>query len=290
VPHSLLPRATDSREFLLNYHVTPVKPGRYAVKGIFQSPYVQRGIRIESNTVAITVVETRAERVRLRIANLLRHVDADPARTATLLGFTGNPEAIPSVVDLLYSASDHVTAAAVDALLFFDPAAVRQSLLDALNRRGPRDRMIYFLVVMLRTPLALTQAPLLNALRSADSEARAAAVEGLRLSNRASDPKLFAPLAAVLRDPVSQVRHRAASAVGQYVNQHALDALRPVVADPDPDVSEQATIAVGWVADASPRESKTRADAVELLRALAASSRRGTSEQAKYWLSRVGAR
>ena len=62
--------------------------------------------------------------------------------------------------------------------------------------------MVHFVVVNLATPNALIRRSPIQALRSADADARMGAVEGLRLSNAGHDPELFAPLAAMLRDPV----------------------------------------------------------------------------------------
>jgi hypothetical protein len=287
---SIRPSDHDDRQFLLNYYVAPLKPGRYVVSGRFAAELVRRGLVVESNAIAIVVVPTPPARMRQRIAELIDRAGSDPAGAATFLGFTGHAAAIPPVVDLLYFKDDRVAAAAVDALLYFDPGAVRALLLEALSRRGPRDRMIHFLVVRLKAPPAAVQPNLIDALVSTDGEVRAAAVEGLRLSNAANDPRLFAPLSAMLKDPVAAVRQRTAAAVGQYADQRALEALRPAVEDPDPEVSEQATIAVGWVAVRAARDSDTRADAIAVLRAVADGERAGSSSQAKYWLSRVGSK
>jgi HEAT repeats len=274
----------DQRQFVLNYHVAPLNPRRYLVRARFAAALVRRGFAIESNAISITVVATPPERMRQRLADL---VAGDPATAAPLLGFTGDPAAIPAVIDLLYSTDDRIAARAMDALLYFDSAVIQPPLLDALRRRGPRDRMIWFLTVKLAASPAVIHPVLLAALRLPDPDARAAAVEGLRLSNRDSDPDLFVPLATLLRDADSRVRQRAASAVGQYRDPRALDALRPALADPDRDVSEQATIAIGWVATGAAEDSKTRTEAIGLLRAIAAADLPGSSAQAKYWLSRV---
>ena len=122
-----------------------------------------------------------------------------------MLGFTGDVAAIPPLVDLLYRKDDGVQVAALDALLYLDRGAVEESLLDALKQRGARERMVHFLVVNITTPNALIRPVLIQGLRSADSDARTGAVEGLRLLNSAHDPELFAPLAAMLRDPVAAV-------------------------------------------------------------------------------------
>jgi hypothetical protein len=287
---SIDPGRSDDRQFLLNHHVAPLKPGQYVVKARFGSAFVGRGAAVESNAVAIVIVPTPSERVRQRILDLTSRIGDDPGGAATLLGFTGDRAAIPAVVDLLYRKDDQIAARAMDALLYFDAATVGQSLLDALRRQGPSERMISFLVVRLNAPASDTQRFLLAALQSQDPDTRAAAVEGLRLSNRGNAPDLFAPLAAMLADSVARVRHHAASAVGQYADRRAFDALRSVVADSDPDVSEQATIAIGWVANAAAQGSSTHAEAVDLLREIAAGTHAGNSQQARYWLSRAGAK
>jgi hypothetical protein len=130
---------------------------------------------------------------------------------------------------------------------------------------------------------------LIQALRSADGDARIGAVEGLRLSNSAHDPELFAPLASMLRDLLAEVRHKASTAVGGYQNQRALAALTPLVDDPDDTVSEQTTIAVGWIAQAGVIGSDTRREAIDVLRRAATSDRRAVAEQARKWLANVGA-
>jgi hypothetical protein len=283
---SLYPGGRDDRQFLLNHHVAPLKPGRYVVKARFGSRFVGRGAAVESNTIAIVIVPTSPDRVRQRIVDLTSRMGDSPG-VATLLGFTGDRAAIPAVIDLLYRKNDQLAARAMDALLYFDPATVRESLMDALRRRGPSDRMIWFLVVILNAPLADTQQFLLAALQSRDPDTRAAAVEGLRLSNRGNAPDLFAPLAAMLTDSAAKVRHRAASAVGRYADRRAFDALRSVVADSDPDVSAQATIAIGWIATAAAQGSGMRTEAIDLLREIAAGTRAGDSRQAKQWLAWV---
>lgn len=93
----------------------------------------------------------------------------------------------------------------------------------------------------------------------------------------------------MLKDPVADVRHVAASAVGGYEDAAALEALKGVVHDPDPSVSEQATIAVGWVAESSEPNGATRKDAIEVLRSVKESGG-AAGRQALYWLARVGSR
>jgi HEAT repeat protein len=88
---------------------------------------------------------------------------------------------------------------------------------------------------------------------------------------------------------VAGVRHKASAAVGAYQNQPALAALTPLVDDPDITVSEQTTIAIGWIAQAAAVGSDTRVTAIDVLRRAAKSDRRAVAEQARKWLANVGA-
>ena len=211
---SVPPRGTDNRRLTLNYHVAPLKPGRYSVKGWFGSSNPQPGRDAESNRVVISIQPTSADRLRQRVSDLTRDLEVDARRGAAFLGFTGDAAAIPPLVDLLYRRDDGLQVAALDALLYLDRGTVEESLLAALEQRGARERMVHFLVVNIATPNAVIRPLLVQALRSADGDARAGAVEGLRLSNSAHDPELFAALAAMLSDPVAAVRHKASAAVG----------------------------------------------------------------------------
>lgn len=289
----LAPRAADSRQLILNYQVAPLKPGRYTVKAWFNSQTPERVLCAESNTVSITIAPTSTLQLQQRIAASIRSMDRDPTHGAALLAFTGDRSAIPPLIDLLYKNDDRAKMAAVDALLYFDRAVVTEALVDALNRRGPRERMIEFLIGSADAPIAQIKPLLLDALRSENAEARGAAVKGLALLNvlnHPHDPEIFAPLAAMLADPVASVRHQAAIAVGGYADERALRALRSVVADADPIVSEQATIAVGWVAQAANPGSATRNDAIAVLRGVAISARGRASDQALAWLGKVDAK
>ncbi len=289
----LAPRAADSRQLILNYQVAPLKPGRYTVKAWFNSRTPERVLSAESNSVSITIVPTSTLQLQQRIAASIRSIDRDPISGAALLAFTGDRSAIPPLTDLLYQRDDRARAGAIDALLYFDRAVVTQALVEALNRRGPRERMIEFLIGSPDAPVAQIKPLLLDALRSENADARGAAVKGLTLLNVLNHPhdqEIFAPLAAMLADPVASVRHQAAIAVGGYADERALRALRSVVADADPTVSEQATIAVGWVAQAANPGSATRNDAIAVLRAVAISARGPASDQALTWLGKVDAR
>ena len=280
---SLPPGATDQRQLTLNYQIAPLRPGVYTIAGSLKASE-PHGVSAESNRVTVRVVPTPPERLRQRIAAIARDLQSEPRRAAALLGFTGDAAALPPLVGLLYG-DDRGAAAAADALLYLDPDAVKRSLLEALEQRGPRERLVYAL-----TPDALPRAALLRFLHSADATTRAAAVEGLRLSNRVPDSAIFAPLAAMLRDPDASVRQKSAAAIGGYANQQALTALAPAVDDADASVSEQATIAVGWVARAAAPGSGTRRSAMALLRRVARQQRGAVSEQARWWLAAAAAR
>jgi len=289
----LAPQATDSRQLILNYQVAPLKPGRYIVRAWFNSQSSERPFSAESNTIAITVAPTSTPQIQQRLATSIRSIDRDPTHGAALLAFTGDRSAIPPLIDLFYRNDDGARAAAVDALLYFDRVLVTEALVDALNRRGPRERMVEFLIGSPNAPVAEIKPLLLDALHSANADARGAAIKGLALLNVLNDPhdpEIFAPLAAMLADPVASVRHQAAIAVGGYADERALRALRSVVADADPVVSEQATIAVGWVAQAANSGSDVRNDAIAVLRAVAISARSRASDQAFTWLGKVDAK
>jgi len=148
--------------------------------------------------------------------------------------------------------------------------------------------MVQFLGVTLTTQNAVIRPLLIQGLRSGDGDARMGAVEGLRLSNSGSDSELFAPLAAALRDPVAGVRQNAAVAVGEYQNEQALAALTPLVDDPDITVSEQTTIAIGWIAQSAAVGSDTRVTAIDVLRRAAKSARTAVADQARKWLADIG--
>jgi hypothetical protein len=286
---SVAPGRADSRQLTLNYQVAVLKPGRYSIKGVFDSSYPQSGVHAESNSLAIDIQPTPAGHLRQRVNSLVQNVDSDPGAVAPYLGFTGDETAIPPLVDLLYHKDDHVQVAALDALLYLDRGAVEQSLLDAVRDRGPRERIVYFLIEGRAIPNALIRPLLIQGLRSADAAARMGAVEGLRLSNPENDPELLAPLVAMLRDPVADVRHKASSAVGSFGDREALAALTPLIDDPDDSVSEQTTICAGWIAQAAAIGSDTRRAAIEVLRRAAKSDRRAVAERAGEWLAKVGA-
>jgi HEAT repeat protein len=282
---SLAPGRSDERRLTLNYYVAPLKPGQYSIRGSFDDSQTEPRVHAESNRVVFRVEETLPGKVQQRVSTLMREMDANPGGVAPLLGFTGDVTAIPPLVDLLYR-NDGARVSALDALLYLDRGRVDDALLKALRERGPRDGTIEFLVE--RVPSALMKPSLIQALRSANAEARAAAVKGLSLLNDPLDPALFAPLAAMLRDSSAAVRLNGAAAIGTYANQQALTALKPLVVDADASVSEQATIAIGWIVQASASGSDTRRGAIAVLRSVAQSGRGAASEQARAWLTNLG--
>ncbi len=282
---SIPPNGFHALELILNDRVPTLTPGKYVVHGIFAPRYQGQDLRAESGDLPFEIVATPPAHLQKRISDLAGDVNlrADARRLARLLGFTGDPSALALLVEMLYAADYNARAAAVDALLYFDPATVRQSLLESLRTRGPRDRMVHFLVVSLRAEKTEVTPLLLRWLADQDADTRAAAVEGLRLGNRPPDPKLFPPLAAMLEDPVARVRHVAVGAVGCYQDAAALEALKAVL--DDPEVREQAVIAVAWVAEAS--SGTTRDDAVKVLQSVRKTGGRA-GQSAASWLARIG--
>jgi HEAT repeat protein len=146
--------------------------------------------------------------------------------------------------------------------------------------------MIHLLVVPLQAKPEEITPLLVRWLEDKEGATRHAAVYGLGLSNGAKVPELLPLLELRLKDPLARVRHVAAVAVGAYANATALKALKAVLHDPDPVVSEQATIAVGWIAAAAKPDSAVRKEAIEVLRDVARSGGR-QAEQATYWLGKV---
>jgi hypothetical protein len=210
----------------------------------------------------------------------------DAGRLAPLLGFTGYAGAAGPLIDVLYTGQDGAQVAAAQALLYLDKDTVKKSLLNSLKTRGPRDRMIHLLIVPLQAKAEEVTALLVQWLEDNEGATRHGAVYGLALSNGAKAPELFPLLELRLKDPLAIVRSRAAAAIGAYQNAAALKALKAVVHDPDPGVSEQATIAVGWVAAAAKPDSAVRKEAIEVLRDVVRSGGR-PAEQSTYWLEKV---
>jgi HEAT repeat protein len=279
---------SDTREILLNYYTARLEPGRYTLKGILEPRHSSQTFREESAPVVFEILPTPDDSLRARVANLAQNSGRNARTTAALLGFTGHPDAVAPLIDMLYSTDDGVAVGGYDALLYFRAGDVRPRLLDALRERGPRARLVHLLTVPLQASASEVNPILTTALTHTDSVVRDATIEGLRLANRPPAPDLFALLAARLSDPVATVRHRATIAVGGYQNAAALEALKGVVNDSDPTVREQAAIAVGWAAQAATPGSATRRDAIEVLRQIIQSGQDPASRQAADWLARVG--
>jgi len=282
------PGNSCTRDLLLNYHVPPLEPGRYTVKGMFQPRGKGQKALAKSADVTFQVVATPPANLEKRVARLAGEVRAggDARRLAPLLGFTGHAGAAGPLVDLLYAETDAAQVAAAQALLYLDKDTVKKALLDSLRTRGPRERLTHLLVVPLQAKPEEVTPLLVRWLEDKDGATRYAAVYGLALSNGAKAPELLGLLEGRLKDPLAMVRQSAAAAIGAYQNAAALKALKAVVHDPDPGVSEQAAIAVGWVAAAAKPASAVRKEAIGVLRDVARSGGR-PAEQATYWLGKV---
>lgn len=282
------PGNSCTRDLLLNYRVSPLKPGKYTVKGSFQPRGEGQKAQVESADVSFRIVATPAANLEKRVARLAEEVrtGGDAHRLAPLLGFTGHAAAVGPLVDLLSAETDGVQAVAAQALLYLDKDTVKKSLLDSLRMRGPSDRMIHLLVVPLQAKAEEVTPLLVQWLEAKDGATRYAAVSGIALSNGGKAAELLPLLEQRLKDPLARVRQSAAAAIGAYQNAAALKALKAIVHDSDPGVSEQATIAVGWVAAAAKPASAVREEALEVLRDMVRSGGR-PAEQATYWLGKV---
>lgn len=285
---SLQPGNSYTRDLLLNYHVPTLKPGKYTVKGTFQPRGVGQKAQAGSAAVTFQIVATPPVTLEKRVARLAEELRAggDARRLSPLLGFTGSSTATGPLIDVLYVKAEGAQVAAAQALLYLDKDTVKKSLFEALSKRGPRDRMIYLLVVPLQVKAEEVTPLLVRWLEDKCGATRYAAVYGLALSNGAKAPELLPLLELRLKDPLAMVRQGAAAAIGAYQNAAALKALKAAVHDPDPGVSEQATIAVGWVAAAAKPASAVRKAAIEVLRDVVQSGGR-PAEQATYWLGKV---
>ncbi len=282
---AVAPGGSSTRELFLNYRVPPLRPGKYTVQGRFQP----RGEgQAESPRETFRIVETPAARLAERVSGLAKELKdgADAQRIAPLLGFTGSPQALGPLLDLLHGEADGAAVSAAQALLYLDRDVVRKALLGSLKTRGPSSRLVHLLVVPLQARADEVIPLLVPWLEDRDGRARYAAVEGLALANRAKAPELFARLKARLGDSLPRVRQRAAAAIGVYQDAEALKALKAAVRDPDPGVSEQATIAVGWVAMGAQPDGALRKEAIAVLREVARAGGR-SGEQAAYWLAKV---
>jgi HEAT repeat protein len=275
----------------LNDRVPVLAPGRYTVKATFRDRTIPPCSSAEAPALPFQVVPTLPDTVRERVQEL-RHWVAegdDGAAVARFLGFTGHPDAIPPLVDLLYGADENTQITAGEGLLYLDRGAAQTTMLQALRERGPRSRMVHLLVVDLQPPGPEVRALLRPWLSDRSPEIRAAAIHGLMLSNIPTvDPKLFSALVEMLHDPSELVRLPAANAVGAYQNADSLRAVKPLVLDPDATVARQATSAVGWVAQAASLPQEVRREAVLVLRRVVESGG-AAAEDARYWLERTAA-
>jgi hypothetical protein len=285
---SVQPGSSRTRELLLNYRVPPLEPGKYTVKGTFQPRGEGQKAEVKPADVTFRIVATPPAKLEKRVARLAEELRAggEARRLAPLLGFTGHAGAVTPLINLLYAEADGDQVAAAQALLYLDMATVKKSLLDVLRTRGPRERLAHLLVVPLEAKPQEVTPLLVRWLEDKEGATRYAAVYGLALANGAKAPELFPLLELRLKDPLAMVRQRAAAAIGAYQNAAALKALKAVVHDPDPGVSAQATIAVGWVAAAAKPASAVRQEAIDVLRDVVRSGGR-PAEQATYWLGKV---
>ena len=88
--------------------------------------------------------------------------------------------------------------------------------------------------------------PLVAALRSEKSRARAGAAEAL---GRIKDGRAVEPLIAVLQDKISNVRAGAAEALGKIKDGRAVEPLIAALDDKNPDVRSWAAKALGEIKD-----------------------------------------
>jgi hypothetical protein len=283
------PGKTYTRELLLNYRVGPLGPGKYTVQGLYQ---VRAGLGrttiADSPVVSFRIADTAPAAVQKRVAMLAKELrdGKDALQVAPLLGFTGHPDAIAPLIDLLYAKTDQAEAAAADALLYLDQDKVTRALLEAAKKRGPRYRLVYLLVVEMRADGEEVLSLLGEWLGDPDSRTRYAAVEGIRLADKGKSPQLLSKLECRIDDPDRAVRVAVVSTIGGYQNAAALKPLKIALRDTDPNVAEQAAIAVGWVAQAAKPDSAARRDAITLLHEAQKLGGR-VAEQATEWLRKV---
>jgi HEAT repeat protein len=234
-----------------------LQPGHYSVKVL--SP-------AESARLSFEVAATPPTTLRARVDGLLDELRRGTATrpVVPLLAYTGHSAAIPELVDRLYVPNDGINARVANWLVLFDHEEVLRALRQALKDRGPRSRMISLLVVGLQSRPEDVVPLLLQWLSSPHDGARLAAVEGLFLSNQTKDPKLFAPLVAMLHDPVPEILELAATALGAYQNEAAFKALAPFLADPDRPHGQVVT-AMCWIGQGATPGSALHKDALKLL-------------------------
>jgi hypothetical protein len=279
------PAGSATRRMFVNYFTPILEPGRYSVKADFDPREARANTApLRSAPVSFEIVATppaaRKDRVSRLVEQLRGGQDSHPV--ARLLGFTGQLEAIAPLVELLRDEEDDgVQVAAAEALRYLDRGRQKEALIESLGKHSPRSRLVYHFAMLRPTPEEMASL-LLPWLSNSDERVRDAAIEGMRLCNgKEPDPALLAPLVTMLRDASPLVRRSAASAVGGYRGAEALRALTTVVRDPDPGVSLQATIAVGWVAQAAEPGSDLRREAVTVLRSMVGSGGRAGEHAAR---------
>ncbi len=290
---TIQPKSVYHRQLLLNYRVLPLRPGHYSVRCLYQpffSSNPGQNFKTISSIVAFEVAETPPLMVQQRIQELTQKLKAgqEVALTARLLGFTGDDAAIAPLLEVLGQKEDHAQVAAAEALLYLNHDSVRTALLTLLEKHEPNARLVHLLLVPLQAPPEQVIPLLMPWLENGDTDARYGAVEGLSLANfPKQNPQLLAPFITRLSDSSPHVRLRAASAVGAYQNTAALDALKRSISDPDPNVREQATIAIGWLGASTTAATSLRQAAVDALLVVLQSNDTGRArEQAAYWLGK----
>jgi hypothetical protein len=116
--------------------------------------YPNQHIEAGSAPVTFEVVETPPIARQRRILRLTQQIKngVNVPQAARLLGFTGNPDAIPPLLEVLALPDDRTHVAGVEALLYLDHTRVKDALMEFLRQRGPRERMVHLLVVSLKAP------------------------------------------------------------------------------------------------------------------------------------------
>lgn len=284
----LEPGEVHRRKFFLNYHMRVLEPGNYSARCTFKPLGSKEGTGIASPEVRFQVVKTAPAELEKRISSLQAQLRAegDARSIAPLLRFTGQPQAFKVLVEMLYAKEESRAASAAAEVPYFKKDLFKKELIDSIKTRGPRYHLVQSLF-WVRPEVAPEIVPLLIPwLEDNDADARAGALEGLRGFGTKGDPALFPRLAARLKDPEARVRQLASAVVGQYRNADALRALKSALDDPDKNVIDQATSAIGWVALAAPPGSLLREDARTTLVKISKGPPPAASG-ADYWLKRL---
>jgi HEAT repeat protein len=158
-----------------------------------------------------------------------------------ILGNLQQPSTIPVLVHYLgMTQHDDVAAMAAVALAGFGEVAIAP-LVTRLPHASRRLLTVQALA-QIRHPQAI--APLLQVARDDDSEVRAVAIEALGHFHDA--PEILSVLLTALNDPAAAVRRAAVVGLG-FQTDVPVDALQPLLDDPNLDVAQQAAIALGRI-------------------------------------------